>query len=406
MGSILSFPILCLANLGLYLETIKEDTRPMREKLAGVLVNGDDMLYVAPNSNWVVHVENGTKVGLSMSPGKAYHHPVYANANSACYHFDLARANFVTHKKLVGKRLVEGSFAPVYVTSKSFGVRSSTPYSIPFLNSGLYFGQNKVLGGDDVDVEKTFCSTINRLIEGSLPGKAADLCAQFLNRHSHSIKKETLGRNLFLPISVGGMGVTLPDGFKFTVNSRQRMFAKMVVDDTPYATLEQRPHRECDAGHLPDAPKELQAPWLAGLTFEDGMATREESPNSIGRKLHQADRLVKQQKTMLLHPSTVQFGLTLSAHIRCTRRDVSYDLESRETRLQQWAAELDCGRALSEFPQGTRVAEHVAAVYRHRPPVANPFAKKTRLDSWYAADPENDIHIGCSDADWDFHWFD
>ena len=89
MGSILSFPILCLANLGLYLANIRDDPRRLRRKLQGVLVNGDDMLYVARESRWNSHVSLGERVGLKMSPGKAYRHPVYANANSACFHLDL-----------------------------------------------------------------------------------------------------------------------------------------------------------------------------------------------------------------------------------------------------------------------------------------------------------------------------
>jgi hypothetical protein len=49
MGSILSFPILCLANLGLYLRVTQESQRNWTDKqrLDAVLVNGDDMLYVA-----------------------------------------------------------------------------------------------------------------------------------------------------------------------------------------------------------------------------------------------------------------------------------------------------------------------------------------------------------------------
>jgi hypothetical protein len=147
MGSPLSFPILCLANLGLYLEVIKDDKRPLSEKLAGVLVNGDDMLYVAPESLWERHVQTGRKVGLEMTPGKAYKHKVFANANSTCFHYDL-------------------------------DIEGSTPWQIDFLNTGLLFGQNKVLQKDtgvDAEGQHHRVPVINQLLKGALPGKERSL---------------------------------------------------------------------------------------------------------------------------------------------------------------------------------------------------------------------------------------
>jgi len=194
MGSILSFPILCLANLGLYLLNIRDDIRPLREKLRGVLVNGDDMLYVAPRSLWDSHVALGERVGLSMSPGKAYHHSTYANVNSACYHYSLHSS-------------------------------TSCPHAIPFLNSGLYFGQNKVLGGDDVLVEKSFCATINPLLAGSLPSRRCGLLAAFVSRHKSRILMECGGRNLFISEGFGGLGIHKPRDFKTEVTTLQMQHA-------------------------------------------------------------------------------------------------------------------------------------------------------------------------------------
>jgi hypothetical protein len=233
MGSILSFPILCLANLGLYLANIAEDTRPLKDKLNGVLVNGDDMLYVAKQSMWKPHVELGNRVGLTMSPGKAYHHQTYANANSACYHLDLYN-------------------------------RRATPYSIPFLNVGLYFGQGKVLGGDDVSSERSLTSVIDRLVQGSRPGKQADIFRAYLSRHKHGIRRECSDgrntRNLFIPIEMGGMGVSLIDGIDPQITSIQQREA--------YYHYQMSPHNWLGRGCAPGPPvKEvdvsLKAPWIA-----------------------------------------------------------------------------------------------------------------------------------------------
>jgi hypothetical protein len=274
MGSVLSFPILCIANLGLYLSVIAKDPRPLSEKLKGVLVNGDDMLYVAPRSLWDDHVALGRAVGLEMSPGKAYHHPVYANANSACYHFDLSRFNHVdryedTDLLIRGPRRRGGG--EFWWTAQS---QSSSPYYIPFLNVGLFFGQNKVLGNDTEEEEqaKSYTSVIDRLLSGALPGKACDILAMYLKRHKSQIKEETENgmRNLFLPISHGGMGITKPDGWKSDITLLQRVMAYQSFRETPYAIVSELPlERQHLEGSLKEAPQPLRAPWLANQS-EDG----------------------------------------------------------------------------------------------------------------------------------------
>lgn len=229
MGSVLSFPILCLANLGLYLANISDDPRKLRQKLRGVLVNGDDMLYVARASRWQTHVRLGEKVGLTMSPGKAYHHQVYANANSACFHCDLTKSNV-------------------------------TPFSIPFLNVGLYFGQNKVMAGSEEEVDrKSVSSTLNRLLQGSLPGKQCDVLRCYISRHSKRIAQECGDRNLFISPSLGGMGVDLPRGFDagITIQQQQEAYRRFNADrhlwlDSPMP-----------GGPVREAVQQLQAPWIA-----------------------------------------------------------------------------------------------------------------------------------------------
>jgi len=233
MGSILSFPVLCLANLGLYLANIAEDSRPLRDKLAGVLVNGDDMLYVARQSMWKTHVHLGETVGLTMSPGKAYNHSVYANVNSACYHLRLDRGYFV-----------------------------DTPRYIPYLNCGLYFGQNKVLGGDDIDENSSLCSVIEPLLLGAR--NQHKILSGFLKRHSSRIAEECAGRNLFVSTGLGGMGVVPPTGWRVGLTFGQLEHATRKIQDAGpygylgYGPLPGRPIRE----HI-----DLKAPWL---TVEKG----------------------------------------------------------------------------------------------------------------------------------------
>jgi len=292
MGSVLSFPILCIANLGLYLSVIADDPRPIVEKLRGVLVNGDDMLYVAPRSLWDDHVALGRAVGLEMSPGKAYHHPVYANANSACYHFDLSRFNHVDRYEDTDlltrgpRRRGGGEF---WWTAQP---QSSSPFYIPFLNVGLFFGQNKVLGNDtdEEEKEKSYVSVIDRLLAGALPGKANDILAMYVKRHAVDIKVECAGRNLFLPISHGGMGVTQPEGWKSKVTLAQRLYAYSVFQASPFQVVSQLPLEEKHlTGRLPEAPQPLRAPWLANQKEDGGF----EPPVRVSRVLQGVARFSK-----------------------------------------------------------------------------------------------------------------
>jgi len=256
MGSILSFPILCLANLGVYLLATNSYQQGWtdEERLNHVLVNGDDMVYSCHPDYWDVHKSIAGKVGLEMSVGKAYIHPVYANINSTSVHYDL-RVPF----------------------EENFG-KANTPYQIDYLNSGLFYGQRKVQEASDIncvllngelvsrenpwsrvdlpekkiryllqqaemnpqDSELGLVSTINWIMQGSLPGRQKGLMKKILSVQSKKIKAECTAllrhngkvslftRNLFLPLCLGGMGVQIPPKFKVEVKPIQLKVANFL----------------------------------------------------------------------------------------------------------------------------------------------------------------------------------
>jgi hypothetical protein len=246
MGSVLSFPILCLANLGVYLLTteIFQEDWSLKQRLRHVLINGDDMLYSAPKELWDYHVLVSGLVGLEMTVGKAYHHPVYANINSKSIHF-----NICDHWKS-------------FEDSKAL---KACPNVIPFLNTGFFFKQSKVLGSTekddpfkklsermrsmfsdghyvhrDVCWDKNIVTNINDLMEGSLPGKQAHLFKSFVQTNSNQLRKDCAGvcrfkgrgeyehlftRNMFIPLCYGGMGVQTINGIKFKIEKIQRLVA-------------------------------------------------------------------------------------------------------------------------------------------------------------------------------------
>jgi len=242
MGSVLSFPILCLANLGVYLYAMRENQAmwSIREQLDHVLVNGDDMLYAAPVQYWNEHIAVGKAVGLNMSVGKSYHHHTYANVNSTSVHHDIRDSR-------------------------------ATPWSIDFLNVGLFFGQHKVQSKEetaashhDDGATEGKCAVLPLLLQGCLPGRQSSILKMYLSLHKADIQRETrlecnigkvvpwdsdgtfcgrrvMTRNLFLPISVGGMGVPSPAGFTYKVTLCQRLLGVLLYGEMgPFVTT-QRP---------------------------------------------------------------------------------------------------------------------------------------------------------------------
>lgn len=238
MGSILSFPILCMANLGVYCLANHERMKSwsVDEVLRHVLINGDDMVYAAPEEIWKAHVDIGRKVGLEMSVGKAYIHAEYLNVNSTSVHCNLRRMD--------------------------------TPYQVGYLNSGLFFGQHKVQGRTETrsdvaqahmtGVEDGLVVNLNTLLAGAKPGKECDLLKKFLKVHSEQITQECrsktfrgkhFSRNLFIPLNLGGMGVKAPLGWKWKVTKEELYVANGLLTLNPacaYST--QRPLPGYDLG--------------------------------------------------------------------------------------------------------------------------------------------------------------
>jgi hypothetical protein len=216
MGSVLSFPVLCLANLALYLMVRRfyYPRAPIKELLAAVLINGDDMLYIGTVHEWELHKELGRRLGLAMSPGKAYIHPVYANINSMSVVYDLTNVR-------------------------------STPRVIPFLNVGLMVGNHKVMarvGGDDEELMSSpYISVMNEVMDGALPGRQADVFKQYVAMHSAEVRREAKGRNLFMPISLGGLGVDRPLGITTKYTARQLTLADRAIRRYKFLRPDQRP---------------------------------------------------------------------------------------------------------------------------------------------------------------------
>jgi hypothetical protein len=275
MGGILSFPILCLANLGLYLEVIGN---LVDDPLNHVLINGDDMLYSAPIELWSRHERLGAILGLKMTVGKAYHHYSYANMNSASFHMNLrAIPSQIENTGLLyssdPKSRDAATLAHSDVTLDN--PKRICPIAIPFLNTGMLFNQHKVqkqMTNDGRKKERERITNRNEFLPESwvegflehkdLPDSAPGLGScmnlflegsldrirglkDYLRLNGDLIKKETkqfllingrmrlITRNLFVSEPLGGMGVIPPPGWKYRVNYESRAFAAFCCPQAP-----------------------------------------------------------------------------------------------------------------------------------------------------------------------------
>lgn len=118
MGSILSFPILCLVNMICYWMSVETSGPEVPEwfcpKTLPVLVNGDDILFKADNLLYKVWNDNIGKAGFELSLGKNYISRSYLTVNSQL---------FVDRQELE---------------------------EVHFLNTGLLTGQSKLTGREEV----------------------------------------------------------------------------------------------------------------------------------------------------------------------------------------------------------------------------------------------------------------
>lgn len=243
MGSILSFPILCLANLATYLLTMSDIQAGWEDekRLRGVLVNGDDMVYAAPREKWDRHVKVARDLGLQMSVGKAYQHRTYLNINSISVHYSLD---------------IPG-----------------TPDQIGYLNTGLLFRSDvqKKKGSDSLASFSGTIASINPLLDGCLTEKGkCRILAKYLDLHKREILQESsltvnigrssnrVTRNLFLPCSLGGLGVDPPKGFRYRIKPFDRVLARSFLQEGIRYSL----GRPCPAPEL-EAVKAIQpVPWM------------------------------------------------------------------------------------------------------------------------------------------------
>jgi hypothetical protein len=183
MGSVLSFPILCIINLITY--WIAVDPCQTNFRQLNVIVNGDDIMFTCNAEQYQDWLDTLPEAGLFPSPGKNFFHRRYCTVNTALFH------------------RVE---------------RHRTEY-IPFYNVALLFGQSKVAKVEEMgDRHKPIHCLHAMLLEGASSPINADKRFRYYNLERLK-KSSTLYNgdqlNWYLPRTMGGLGMKLPHGVEF-----------------------------------------------------------------------------------------------------------------------------------------------------------------------------------------------
>jgi len=209
MGSVLSFPILCLINLVTYWIAVEPETRDFMD--LRVMINGDDILFCATPDAYQKWLDTLPQAGLIPSPGKNFFCDSYCTVNSAL---------FSCKQVLEGDRVVQ----------------REAQY-IPFFNVGMLLGQSKVARQEEGREKPIFCLH-QRAMHGALNEAQADSRFRYYNNFKlaecSNIQTHKMGAvqlNYYLPRAMGGLGMKLPQGKRFVrINEYHKMLKNHDTD--------------------------------------------------------------------------------------------------------------------------------------------------------------------------------
>jgi hypothetical protein len=204
MGSVLSFPILCIINLIVYWLAVAPNSR--FEDL-NVLVNGDDIMFACSHTTYQRWLDMLPEAGLTPSPGKNFFHKKYGTVNSALFY------------------------------EKN---RKGQAKYVAFFNAGMLLGQSKVARVQEGKYKPIYCLHSN-VLHGALNPERADKRFVFYNKDNINECSQWNGMNLnwYFPRSMGGLGMTLLPGYRFIDMDQMRRQNGKIKEKQILATNQQ-----------------------------------------------------------------------------------------------------------------------------------------------------------------------
>jgi hypothetical protein len=261
MGSVTSFPILCIANAALCRRATELDrNRIFTLKDARICVNGDDALIRITVPGKIFWERLTSFCGLKPSIGKVYISKKFLNINSTTYNYTPLDPVITTVIRRSDNEEVE---------------RKILFRKVLYVNLGLLFGLKRS-GGKvsiaDIGVELGGIGARARDLISSCPEVLREkVLAEFVHRHSELLRSARVP--WFLPEILGGLG--LPSAGRFCPSDRELRLARVILDsnikipskpvDTPWKVWEYAQRR------LKDWPSDLNAVTTMNYEFIGGM---------------------------------------------------------------------------------------------------------------------------------------
>nr|UJQ92655.1 MAG: putative RNA-dependent RNA polymerase [Narnaviridae sp.] len=233
MGSILSFPLLCLSNLFAYVMSLPDSHEILQSKSRmdglAVLINGDDILFRSSSSHYERWLEEINRVGFVPSVGKNFRHPRFFTVNSIPIEYRRAPTPLEFWR---GWSWADMQDAPI-----PFEISQVPKITINgFLNVGLLTGQAKLTGREALGALPLSGWHAGSVLEALNPAQAH---RWFLKYHRVEILNQTrfgsTTLNLFAHPLLGGLGFTVPPGIEPRFSPEQRRIARSLFLSASYS---------------------------------------------------------------------------------------------------------------------------------------------------------------------------
>jgi hypothetical protein len=232
MGSVLSFPFLCLANLFAYIQSLPDReqvllSRSMMDRLP-VLINGDDILFRCSDPHYDRWLQEIDRVGFVPSVGKNFRHPRFFTVNSVPMEYLPAPSPYTYWKGFSWADMEESSVPWQTSIVPKITIRG-------FLNVGLLTGQAKLTGRESLGALPLSGWHAGAVLEALNPSQAHHW---FVKYHRKEIVSQTkFGRttlNLFAHPLLGGLGFSVPSGIEPRFSPEQRRLARSLFLSASY----------------------------------------------------------------------------------------------------------------------------------------------------------------------------
>jgi len=195
MGSIVSFPVLCLANAAICRWSCElADRRIYTLRDARLMVNGDDCTMRAHKSVYRFWQRISTFIGLKESVGKTYVSRKFLDINSTNFQRTDEPKDIQYQRK-----------DNTVVTRKTH--LSQTRYVNVGLVKGLKRSQGRIGLNDQGDERNNMSARARELLRLSPPGLSENVMKTFINYHRDVLDKTRLP--WFIPEWLGGVGLPI-----------------------------------------------------------------------------------------------------------------------------------------------------------------------------------------------------